>query len=361
MMTLGFMSLSHEHEKAYAEELAKAASDYGIRFIRFTPLDISPGSLLVKGLSFHPKSGQWNEIEREIPELIYDRCFYGRDQQSKKAKPIVEWLKKYPKTTFLGLGLPDKWTVYKALKADPVIKSYLPATTIAENAQDILRKLAKEKSCILKPASGSGGRGIIHLELTGKTVKAAYQTGKHKQLKSFSKQASFETWCQKVLQHRYLLQSFLDIQDKDGFPCDIRLLLQKNGYGEWETAGKTVRRSYQHGLLANLAGGSEAVSFDSWLLSVPKKRQAVLLDDLETMAQAVPLALESNHGPLFELGLDICLTKDGRVWLLDVNSKPGKHAFIKHSPEKRELLYKGPLEYCSFLTASAGAKGAEKR
>ncbi|MDI5790120.1 hypothetical protein PO124_22110 [Bacillus licheniformis] len=40
-----------------------------------------------------------------------------------------------------------------------------------------------------------------------------------------------------------------------------------------------------------------------------EKRQAVLLDDLETMAQAVPLALESNHGPLFELGLDICLTK----------------------------------------------------
>lgn len=30
MMTLGFMSLSHQHEKAYAEELAKKASDYGI-------------------------------------------------------------------------------------------------------------------------------------------------------------------------------------------------------------------------------------------------------------------------------------------------------------------------------------------
>ncbi len=86
--------------------------------------------------------------------------------------------------------------------------------------------------------------------------------------------------------------------------------------------------------------GSEAVSFDSWLLSVPKKRQAVLLDDLETMAQAVPLVLESNHGPLFELGLDICLTKDGKVWLLDVNSKPGKHAFIKHSPEKGSFCIK---------------------
>lgn len=100
MMTLGFMSLSHEHEKAYAEELAKMASDYGIRFIRFTPLDISPGSLLVKGLSFHPKSGQWNEIEREIPELIYDRCFYGRDQQSKKQNRLSNGSKSILKQHF---------------------------------------------------------------------------------------------------------------------------------------------------------------------------------------------------------------------------------------------------------------------
>ncbi|MED1738376.1 YheC/YheD family protein [Bacillus swezeyi] len=360
MLTLGFMSLSHEHEKAYAEELAKMASDYGIRFIRFTPLDISPGSTLVKALTYHSKSGQWNEVEREIPELIYDRCFYGKDQQSKKAKPIVDWLKKYPKTKFLGLGLPDKWTVYKALRADPILKSYLPATSLAGSAQDVLRRLTKEKKCILKPAYGSGGRGMIHLEMTGKTVKASYQVGKHKQLKSFSKQASFETWCKKVLQHRYLLQSFLDIQDKDGYPCDIRLLLQKNGAGEWATAGRTVRRSYQHGLLANLAGGSESVSFDSWLLSVPKKRQAVLLDDLETISQAVPRALESAHGPLFELGLDICLTKDGKVWLLDVNSKPGKKAFLQYSPENSKLLHQGPLEYCSSLAASPDKKGAEK-
>ena len=99
MITLGFMSLSHGHEKAYAEELAKVASDYGIRFIRFTP-GYFPGSLLVKGLSFHPKSGQWNEIEREIPELIYDRCFYGRDQQSKKQNRLSNGSKSILKRHF---------------------------------------------------------------------------------------------------------------------------------------------------------------------------------------------------------------------------------------------------------------------
>ncbi|MDA1476044.1 YheC/YheD family endospore coat-associated protein [Bacillus changyiensis] len=360
MMTLGFMSLSHQHEKDYAEELAIRASNDGIRFIRFTPLDITPGSTQIKAHSYHPKSAQWNEIKCEIPDWIYDRCFYGKDQRSRKAKPIVEWLKKYPKTSFLGYGLPDKWTVFKTLKTNSIVQAYLPLTTIAKSGQDILRRLAKEKSCVLKPAY-SGGRGIIYLEMTGKTVKASYQVGKHKQLKSFSKQASFETWCKKILQHRYLLQSYLDIQDQEGYPCDIRLLLQKNSSDEWKLAGKTVRRSYQHALLTNTTGTAEAMSFENWLLSIPKKRQTILLDDLNTIHQAVPSTLEAEHGRLFELGLDICLTKDGKVWLIDVNSKPGKKTFLSQSSETmRDFLYNGPLAYCLFLE-EVNKKEAEKK
>lgn len=48
MITLGFMSLSRQHEADYSAELAKRAPEFGIRFIRFTPFDISPDTLRVK-------------------------------------------------------------------------------------------------------------------------------------------------------------------------------------------------------------------------------------------------------------------------------------------------------------------------
>lgn len=32
---------------------------------------------------------------------------------------------------------------------------------------------------------------------------------------------------QKVLQHQYLLQPYLNIQDKEQYPCDIRLFMEK--------------------------------------------------------------------------------------------------------------------------------------
>lgn len=163
MITLGFMSLSRQHEADYSAELAKRAPEFGIRFIRFTPFDISPDTLRVKASVYHSASSTWNETEMAIPDYIYDRCFYGKDSQSQKAKPIVEWLKKYPKTEFIGRGLPDKWTVLHDLQQHPVINPYIPETMKVSRYDQIHSFLSKEKACILKPAFGAGGRGVILL------------------------------------------------------------------------------------------------------------------------------------------------------------------------------------------------------
>ncbi len=84
MITLGFMSLSRQHEADYSAELAKRAPEFGIRFIRFTPFDILPDTLRVKASVYHSASKTWNETEMAIPDYIYDRCFYGKDSQSQK-------------------------------------------------------------------------------------------------------------------------------------------------------------------------------------------------------------------------------------------------------------------------------------
>lgn len=102
MITLGFMSLSRQHEADYSAELAKRAPEFGIRFIRFTPFDILPDTLRVKASVYHSASSTWNETEMAIPDYIYDRCFYGKDSHSQKAKPIVEWLKNIRKRNLSG-------------------------------------------------------------------------------------------------------------------------------------------------------------------------------------------------------------------------------------------------------------------
>lgn len=64
-------------------------------------------------------------------------------------------------------GLPDKWTVTDALQKHHLISPYIPETAEVSRYEQVQSYLAKEKACILKPAFGAGGRGIILLE-TGK-------------------------------------------------------------------------------------------------------------------------------------------------------------------------------------------------
>ncbi|MBO3649698.1 MULTISPECIES: YheC/YheD family protein [Bacillus amyloliquefaciens group] len=361
MTTLGFMSVSRRHEEDYAGELAERAPQYNVRLARFTPFDIFPDSLRVKALVYHPQSGKWNETEIDIPEYIYDRCFYGKSAEAQKAKPIVEWLKKYPKTEFIGRGLPDKWTVTDVLQKHHLISPYIPETAEVSRYEQVQSYLAKEKACILKPAFGAGGRGIILLETGKKSITATYYIGKNKQTKSFSNHVSFKSWCKKVLQHRYLLQSYLNIQDKERHPCDIRIFMRKTESGVWETVGKAVRRGYQNGLLSHLSGGSEPIKFDTWFEEIPRKQQAVLLDDVFSITQSVPYFLDERFGPLFELGLDICYAKDGRIWLLDVNSKPGRKAILSVAPEAKEDLYTSPLRRFRELQSQESRKGVLPR
>jgi glutathione synthase/RimK-type ligase-like ATP-grasp enzyme len=351
MVTLGFMSLSQAHEQGYASELARRAKAQNIQFVRFTPFDLSPDTMLINAQSYHASSGTWNDLAMEIPEYIYDRCFYGRDTLSKKAKPIVDWLKKYPKTTFLGYGLADKWTIQSHLQSHADLKAYLPHTSLVTGFSHLSEVLKKEKACVLKPVSGGGGRGVILLEVSGKSVKATYHIGKNKQIKRFATFNALQLWTKKVLQHSYMIQPYLSIQDKNGYPCDIRILLQKTKNGKWAMVGKAIRKGYQYGFLSNLNGGAEILRFEEWHHSLPKKQQALLLDDLETIAALVPQVLEEKHGPLFELGLDICLANDGKIWLLDVNSKPGRKSIISAEPAMKDFLYESPLNYCSYLAA----------
>ncbi|SPT92014.1 spore coat associated protein [Bacillus subtilis] len=63
MITLGFMSLSRQHEADYSAELAKRAPEFGIRFIRFTPFDISPDTLRVKASVYHSPAAHGTKLK----------------------------------------------------------------------------------------------------------------------------------------------------------------------------------------------------------------------------------------------------------------------------------------------------------
>ncbi|MGG3471173.1 YheC/YheD family protein [Neobacillus pocheonensis] len=345
MIGFGIMSLNLESEVSYINEIARLADSCEMECFRFLPSLINPHTLQVRGKQFDPKSQQWIEGEFSIPTIIYDRCFYGDDEHSKICLPIVSWLKSRNDITFLGYGLPNKLDLYDSLKNTP-LAAYLPPTQLAADANIILKELNKLKKIILKPTNGSQGFGIYSLKKNDKTFHV--KTEKQKQIISriFPNEAKLIQWLQSLISQReYLLQPFLELSNNEYQPFDIRVLLQKNNQGVWGEQGKGIRVGSPGGILSNLSAGGSVISFSDWTSSLPPTKGKYIREEIDYILSQLPRLLEEEFLPLFELGVDIGIAKNGSIWILDINSKPGRKVILETQPQLQETLFLAPLLY----------------
>ncbi|MCM3411341.1 YheC/YheD family protein [Metabacillus litoralis] len=359
-VTLGFLAVHLNHENGYATEIAKRSASFNIECVRFEPTSIDPSTLTINGEKYDSITQTWKIASFSIPTFIYDRCFYNNQQASKKSKPIVDWLKKNPSTTFLGFGLPDKWQIYSNLIDSEPINSYLPETEKLTTSAQIIKHIRTNSSCMLKPISGSRGNGIIAVRQTSNDVNITYHKGHDKKTKSFQSLQLFSDWCDRLIkQQSYLLQPFLSLTDQEGYPFDIRLLLQKDRNGEWILVEKGVRKGYHGSFLSNLNSGGAPITYEEWSKSLTMKQKFLLEDELSTIITHLPKLLDMKFNRLFEVGIDIGFAQDGSTWILDINSKPGRKTFVETKPHLKDVLYESPLAYCHYLMKQRDNKGAE--
>ncbi|MEH7222698.1 YheC/YheD family protein [Bacillus sp. JJ1566] len=353
MISLGFVTLYPNQERFYATELAKRAPELGIQLYRFTPTSIEPTSELVHGEKYNHITNTWEQSTFEIPMYLYDRCFYSSDEVSKKSQPIMNWLKLRPATAFIGHGLPNKWEIYNTLRQDIELSPYIPSTEQALSSSAILRTLMKKHQIILKPVKGSMGKGIIGLFLHRNYVKAVYKDANLLKKKQFTTRGDLKKWLDSVITSQpYLLQNYLPLHDEGNRPFDIRILLQKDGRGKWIEQGRGIRLGLPDHLISNLGGGGESHTFESWTENMSFHQKQLLSDNIHTIINRLPELLEDQFEPLFEIGVDLGLTSDGAIWILDTNSKPGRKVILETSPEKEDTLYRTLLQYCLYLHSS---------
>ncbi|MDP4162529.1 MAG: YheC/YheD family protein [Bacillota bacterium] len=347
--SFGIMSINLSSEITYFNEIAQRAKELDIECFRFIPTSIDPVTQQAAGLKFDADNQSWIKCEFPIPTVLYDRCFYGEDEHSKQCLPIVSWLKSRKDITFLGYGLPDKLELYHSL-SHTLLAPYLPPSSPTTDAEFVLHQLEKHGKLILKPISGSQGYGIYYIKKTERNFHV--KTEKQKQIISriFHNEAKITQWLSQLIkQHKYLLQPYLELSNNDLQPFDIRVFLQKNEQGIWTDRGKGLRIGNTGGILSNLSAGGKVAEYESWISSIPLKQQEFICSEIDYIIQHLPRLLEAEFLPLFELGIDIGIAKNGSVWILDVNSKPGRKVILNTKPDLTETLFLAPLLYSKHL------------
>ncbi|MBT2691109.1 YheC/YheD family protein [Bacillus sp. ISL-47] len=352
MLSFGIMTLNKRNEKSYFLEMAKRANAYGINCFRFVPSDINPISEKISGDFFNPSSGDWEPKVFSAPAILYDRCFYGDDSHSKQCMSIVNWLKAREDIHFLGYGLPNKLELYELLTHSS-ISPYLLKTDPFLSSEKFFERLCPDQPLILKPASGSQGKGIYYIEKAGKDILVKTDKKDGQISHCFEKPQKAFAWLNRLTSTRqYLIQPYVNLSNKESQPFDVRILLQKDSKGTWKEIGRGIRTGKNGGIISNLSAGGTNISFDEWIAAYPSPMQDYICDELNEIINTLPAALEDELPPLFEMGIDIGVATDGSIWVLDINSKPGRKTILNIHPEKNEELYNAPLLYAKHLAAS---------
>lgn len=342
------MTLSKTSEMTYLTEIAKRASHFNIRCYRFIPSSINPITEKADGELYQPASETWESCQFAIPPILYDRCFYTKSVFSKHNSSIVNWLKTREDLTFLGYGLPNKLELYNYLQKTE-LRAYLPKTNEFTRPELFLNNLQDGVPIMLKPANGSQGRGIFKVTKEKETILIETDKEEQQIVKSFPiPKASL--WLESLTEeNRYLYQPYLNLVNQNNEPFDLRVLVQKTKTGEWGQAGNGVRTGRQNGLISNISAGGIVSKAEDWLNTLPNKQKSFLTEELQYLLTTIPALLEKHFPPLFELGIDIGIDTNGAIWVLDINSKPGRKTVLKLNPEKSEDIYQAPLLYAMYL------------
>ncbi|WP_208607730.1 YheC/YheD family protein [Paenibacillus pectinilyticus] len=356
--SLGIMVTELNRELPFAnsnfyQNLSYHGSNEGMDVIVFSPNRINWEQDMVRGYMYERETQTWIAKLFPLPSLIYDRCFFSNKQSYLMYQSLVRKLREKPHIRFLGYGLGGKWEVGQILQRDADLQPYLPETNRLRNKRQLEAWLHNRTDAFLKPQGGSQGRGALHVHKEGLLFQVQGRDGSnHPIARDFMDWDSCWQWLKNLIGTRpYLLQEYLHLHSLNGMAYDVRSLVQKNGRGYWEHTGMAVRIGKPGSITSNLHGGGTAEDVTDFLArEFGETKSQQLLDTIATLSKHIPTLLEASHGRLVELGIDLGIDTSGHVWILEVNSKPGRTVFARlHNERARMKSITNPIHYAGFL------------
>lgn len=329
-------------EGGYFRQLMKAGRRLGIRVIAFSPLDINWANGTVLGFTHNGSS--WQAGRYPVPRIVYDRIFASRGHWQRYWSNARRMRQTY-RVRFMGRGLHGKWQFYRIARRVPELKPHIPETHVITGTGIVLAMLNRHRTVYLKPVFGSGGRGIIRVTRRGSMYLVKMSGGGRRTLSAAELPAVLAG-----TGRRYVVQQGLDLAYLQGSPYDVRSIVQKNGEGEWQVTGKAARIGRRHSITSNLHTGGHARTVQAVLESYFPDRAAEIEQEIDSLAIQVAQVMERRAGPLCDLGLDMGIDRQGKVWLIEVNSKPGRKVFrLTRDREARRLSIETPMAYARYL------------
>lgn len=335
----------------FCRELTHACHAQGAYVYFFTPEALESHSSSIPGWIYDEG---WRKLSLPVADVINNRLTTRKVENKPSVQHFLADVKSRYGTHFFNEKFLDKTEVFEALAHDAALQRYLPESH-ALSGFPILKKMCSSyQSVFLKPVRGSLGKGILRIskeEGGGYRLMSTTPMGTRKQ--SYPNLAKlFQSIAPKMKTTRYQIQQGLHLMELGRRPVDFRALVQKNGTGKWAVTSIVARTAGNNHFVSNLArGGSlstvrEAIGKSSLPSGAKESAHSMLPRAALAIARGVETYIPAHFG---ELGIDLALDQSGRIWLLEVNSKPSKNDNTPLNDQKIRPSVKQMILYCRYL------------
>jgi glutathione synthase/RimK-type ligase-like ATP-grasp enzyme len=230
----------------------------------------------------------------------------------------------------LGTSL-GKWTKHKLLSKEEQLVAFLPETKLLTE-KTFEEFLTKYGEAIVKPSKGSLGKGVFkvtdigneHYEIHGSNQKEVI-IGK---TEAFRYVRENVRKLKKRRKRKIIIQQFIPLAKKGEHPFDIRMMLQKKD-GEWIISGRAAKVAAKGYFITNAA--REVMHVEEIIhkstINPFLMRTRRIIRRLETVSLLVANTLEEHYPDKNEMGIDVGIDDNGKVWIIEVNMTPSIFLF----------------------------------
>ncbi len=326
-------------------QLMRHGKSLGMLTYVVSPEGVDPEADYLKG--YVPASKRWASGQFPIPDVVYDRIQARSWERRPSTRSAKNYLRSLPNTRYFNEGFFDKWALHQKMIEHEVLRRYVPPTEQMAGPQSLRAFLAEHPSTFIKPTEGSQGKGIVRIRRIGDRYEWRQGRRRHSTTR-------FESMYKNIKriqrQNRYIMQPDLNLARFRAAPFDVRILMQRDGDGNWRQTKIYARLAAPGRLTSNLSGGGTGMILNSMLKArFGRARRRVRGRINRAITEIVHALDEVLEGPLGEVGLDLGIDRRGGVWLIEVNSKPFRKVADAGPKKGVRLSFRRPMAYARHL------------
>ncbi|MFC5402133.1 YheC/YheD family protein [Cohnella soli] len=341
-------------ENAFLRRLDRIGKKRNLRIVAFAPWTWDRRDGTVKGWTWADGENRWVSSRQPLPAVVYDRTWPETDDEKRRCRVALRRIRENTKLTLLNGRLPHKGKVYESLAAIGTLRKLIPPTALYRGPDSLSEWLdAYGRTAFLKPIAGSKGRRVV--AFTERRDGTATLTGRLNDNRPFHIEAAnrqeaiarLDRW---IGERSYLMQPLLELRNEEGDPFDLRALMQKDADGRWTLTGIAARLGAPGSVTANLhGGGTAAPALATLARQFGDVRGRKLLRQATDASFTIASGLETSFGRMAEIGLDYGIDRNGKLWFLEANAKPGRSAMASAGAGAARAAAERPLIYAQSI------------